>query len=217
MTTMPAKELSTYARVTLQGLSTNLRQGGALLMHDFESVGIWRVSAQALLNGIVLKQAEDYRDYANKLLIGYLLSGQANENPDMPQTGIHEDLETLRVTLSTESDAFDVLVSHHHRAVAMAQRALINLSKTMPLHALRDLTVEQRQRLDDTLAPLMKEAQQTMSSLCDAREQFASLISKIKALVLLLPHHRPTILEDSASREALSMNTDIGTTVPSLD
>jgi hypothetical protein len=89
-----------------------------------------RIPLKHIFNGIVLEQANDYQIYAQKILIDYLMSGEANDNGGevKPGSGSRDALENARLNLMEQSEQYSKYSFKHRELIAESQQQLIDLS-----------------------------------------------------------------------------------------
>jgi hypothetical protein len=113
---------STYGLITVErileryGITINHDDIGDIL-NDTSSIHyqLLRVPLNNILNNIILNQAEDYREYCQKLFIDYLLSGAGNEsNAPAQGAAARESLEEDRLRLVSIGESYDIEVFNHH-------------------------------------------------------------------------------------------------------
>ena len=129
---------STYglltARRILERFKINLDDSELIAaLNNPESVyyQMLRVPLKNVFNGIILQQVNDYHVYSQKLMVDYLLSGEADKPETAQGADTREDLENERLKLMELGEAINKEEQVHHRVIAQSQAELITISKTM--------------------------------------------------------------------------------------
>lgn len=208
-----SKWFSTYGLVTVERIFAQL---GLHLkpdelkksMDDPTSIfyQILRVPFKNILNGIILNQAQDYREYAQKLFVDYLMSGAANEPDDETQgADARETLEQLRNTLISMGDECDIQEFEHNKLIAVSQKDLIAITRELnsPTDDQKDLVKERMSSYDSSAQALNEIFRQY-------RREFHNIILEVRALLEILPDYRPDPQKTAENIALLQFDSEIG-------
>lgn len=170
-----------------------------------------QVPVKNILNGIVLHQVKDYREYAQRMFTGFLLSGAGNapgpEGLEVQPGSTKDLLESERLHLIELGDQFDIDEFEHNRLIAKSQRALIALAKTMQN---RQVTEEDRLLVVKDMSPFMENTQALMIKLREYRRKFYDLIIHVRNLMETLTDYHPDENKIRQQRAALYFDASIG-------
>lgn len=211
------KWLSTYGSVTLQrifehyGFVVNYAEIKTLLS---DKDGIYyqfiRIPFINILNGIVINQVEGYREYIQKTLIDYLMSGAANETNGFPQgESIRESLEIERTKFTDLADQFDIEYFNHNSLISESQKELINLSRNQ-LHDISNVADNDK----FALVALVDEFEVRGRDLNVKFREFRTLMQKmiitIQDLMKILPNYQVDEKREASIKESINFDTEIG-------
>jgi len=210
--------LSTYGLVTVERIFSQLGlhlkyEELVHAIHDSTNIyfEVLRVPFKNILNGIILNQAMDYREFAQKLFIDFLLSGSANDSETTPasESEAKEALEAERLHLITLGDEFDLQDFECNKLIAESQKALIALSHEK-LKKKGEITEDDRRYLVDHIAPFVERAQALNEILRQYRKQFYELVLRTKQMIETLPNYRPDTSRLAENLSALHFDPKIG-------
>lgn len=166
-----------------------------------------RVPLKNIYNGIILAQACDYREYAQKLFVDYLVSGASSKPPSAPGAMLRDDLEAQRSQLVEQGEAFEQQEFTHLRLIAESQKALKSWIQGLPN---RDLNPEHLQSLTLLITPYLEKTAAMHAILCDYRLQFYQLIIRSTELMQLLPDYRPDETKLNKNKAELDFDGKLG-------
>lgn len=209
---------SSYGLITIERI---LHQLGFHLKHDELAKIIQdkengyavflRLPFKNILNGIILNQAQDYREYAQKLFIDYLLSGTANAPgpEDAPiQAGSTRDLlEKERLLLIEVGDHYDLEEFEHNKLIAESQKTLIALAKKIGNTPLTSDIIEE---VKIKIAPYEERAVQLTANLRQYRTQFYEFILRARDMIETLPEYHLDEVKNEENRSTLYFDSNIG-------
>lgn len=212
-----AKWYSSYGVVTVQRIFDCL--GVQLSLDELLSVNqypsscyyqLLQVPLKNIFNGIIIDQTTDYREYAQKMIIDYLISGAANLPADQAKpVGAKLQLEDMRVVLISEGDKFDLLQFEHHKLILDSQKVLIKLAKTLP----KLPNIPETLANDEFLAkitPFVEQAELLAARIKAFRSQFYTTILKGRELLNTLPDYFNRFEGAPEHLEALNFNAMLG-------
>ncbi|PJD91528.1 MAG: hypothetical protein CK424_06890 [Legionella sp.] len=169
-----------------------------------------QVPLKNIFNGIIMGQALDYREYAQKMLVDYLISGAANmaEEQAKPE-GVRLELELMRSDLIESGDQFDLLQFEHHKLISESQRVLIDTAKSLPKP--RVMIDEVLSQEIQTIAHSFLEQSEALSlKFRGYRTQFYQTILKARELLDSLPEYMNTFEGDQKHLEMLFFDSKLG-------
>ena len=119
-----------------------------------------------LFNGLLKAQTKDYQNYAQKKLIDYLLSGEANKDENSPGGTTRDSLEKRRQEMVEYGNSMEEVDGSHLNLIAATQNALKDVmllwneaidfvtitAKKLIKNAHVSLDVRQRKQLRDHIA-----------------------------------------------------------------
>lgn len=163
-----------------------------------------------IFNGILINQAIDYQEFAQKMLIDYLLSGAANLPPEQPKPeGVRLELELMRTDLILAGEQFDLLQFEHFRLINESQRTAIETAQTLPTP--RILIDEARSlQIQETMKPFLEQAAVNNQKIKDFRKQFYDTILKARERLDAVPDYFGKFESQPEHMEALQFNTKLG-------
>lgn len=166
-----------------------------------------RIPFKNVFNGIILEQVIDYRVYAQKLFVDYLVSGAGNQIENSPGMTTRADLEQERLELVEKGEAFERQEEAHYRLIAESQSELIKWVRGRPKDGIQSSHFQELLRLNE---PYHEKTEAMHITLCDYRSQFYNLILRSNELLQLLPDYRPNLSKQLENRERLNFNAKIG-------
>lgn len=165
-----------------------------------------------ILNGIILNQVKDYREYAQRLFVDFLLSGSGNvpapEAGEIHPGGTKDLLEQDRLRLIEMAEQLDIEEFEHNKLIAESQKALIELGKETKSQA--SITAEYRQEVSDKMSFYYNKATILTQKVRQYRHEFYDLILHVRDLLETLPDYRPNEEKLNEHRAALLFDTHIG-------
>ncbi len=161
-----------------------------------------------ILNGIILAQVKDYREYAQRLFVDFLLSGAGNApapEANEIQPGSTKDLlEQERLKLIEIAEQFDLDEFEHNKLIAESQKALIALGKDLKSQP------QDAQQITEKMSSYDYRAVNLMQKARQYRSQFYDLIVHVRDLLDTLPDYRPNVEKLTEHRASLLFDTHIG-------
>ncbi|MDF1757242.1 MAG: hypothetical protein P1U74_02980 [Legionellaceae bacterium] len=208
---------STYNQITVERIfeqyGFKIKEDKIIsILRDPESIyyQFLRIPFKNIINGIVLHQAEDYREFAQKIFVDYLLSGAGNETDAPPQgADLRESLEEERQNMMTIGDEFDVEVFNHNSLIANSQNKLIKLAKSRFSHE-EEITEEDKQNLIEIIESYEEKTMEMNETLREYRREFHDLIIRVQDLAETLPNFSLDPDKMIQHREAIAFDSDIG-------
>lgn len=206
--------LSTYGLLTAEQVlkQFNIHLSQQQLAKSFHEPNnfyhqLLRVPLKHVFNGIVLQQANDYRIYAQKLFIDYLVSDACGNDPEGTSSNIKDELERQRLILVEMSSAFDQLTYENDKLIAQSQALILNL--------ISQQTDETAPKVDtneiiEALKPFGLRADEMRTNLRDSRRQFYDLILTIHDLFNNLSDYYPNRELQAENLDAISFDVNIG-------
>ncbi len=209
---------STYGLITVERtlslIGIQLDQKDMLAaVQDESSIyhALLQVPVKNILNGIILNQARDYREFAQKMFVEFLLSGSGNApGPDGPeiQPGSTKDLlEQERLKLIEIGEQYDIEEFEHNKLVAESQRQLVAIAKELKQ---REIDQTNRDFVVSQMASYVERSQHMMKRLCDYRAHFYQSIIRTRDLIGTLPDYFPDEQKMREKRSALYFDAKIG-------
>lgn len=169
-----------------------------------------QVPLRNILNGIIIDQATDYREYAQKMIIDYLISGSANQADDQSKlSNSRFELEEMRTKIMTEGDQFDLLQFDHHKLILDSQKALITLAKPLTKSSMID-NAPADVSFQAIIAPFLEQAQSLTGRIKSFRSYFYDTILKCKDLLNTMPDYFNRFEGDVRHVEALYFDPTLG-------
>lgn len=168
-----------------------------------------RIPLKNVFNGIILAQAEDYRNYAQKIFVDYLISGVGVENEDSPGASTREALEAERVELVRLGEMFEQQEYIQQQLIAESQATLINLCRSLPI-ASKSIHDSKRQEIEDAMIPYVEQTEDMNIILRDFRRKFYDHIIRGTELLGLLSDYRPDMEKQLLNRALLDFDSAIG-------
>ncbi len=174
------------------------------------------VPLKNIFNGIILNQTNDYREYAQKMLIDYLLSGAANLAPEQTRPeGVKLDLELMRTDLVEASEQFDLLQFDHYSLINESQKTAIATAKTLPVpRILQD--DELGEKIKNIMSPYLDRTQIINQRAISFRQQFYDTILKAKERLNSVSEYSNKLNAQPEHMELLNFNVKLGEINPSL-
>lgn len=171
---------------------------------------ILRVPLKNILNGIILNQVMDYREYAQKLFIDYLMSGAGNENTEgQLNGGVCDALEEERLRLIELGDEFDVKEYEHFQLIGESQNTLIELAHTLPQN-METITQDAIDLFTMGMTPYLEKAEALTYFLRKYRTDFYDLILRTQELIKVLPDYHIDTEKQSENKSTLYFDSKIG-------
>ncbi len=210
--------LSTYGLITVERIFAQL---GFHLSHDELKRAVCdrnsiyhqllQVPFKNIFNGIILNQASDYREFAQKLFIDFLVSGSANQEEGVEPThgGAKDLIETERKHLITIGDEFDLQEFEQNKQIAHSQKMLISLCRDH-LNSNQPLSQEIVSKINEKMESFDVNAQMLNASLRQFRTQFYDLIIRVREIIGSIPEYRPDPHKISENRILLDFDSKIG-------
>lgn len=208
---------SSYGVITAQRLFENLNvhlsYDELLLLNNHPKscyYQLLQVPLKNIFNGIIIDQTTDYREYAQKMLIDYLISGAANPTDEQSNlAGAKLELEDMRRELIEEGDQFDMLQFEHHKLILDSQKLLLKLAKKLP----KPVNVQET-RVDEAfmtaISPLFGQTELITQKVKSFRARFLQTILRGRALLNTLPDYFNRFEGDIAHLEALDFDAKLG-------
>lgn len=138
------------------------------------------VPLKNIFNGILIHQATDYREYTQKMLVDYLLSGAANLPAEVTKPeGVRLELEMMRTDLIAVGEQFDLLQFEHYRLINDSQGALIDAARSIP-KSFKLLDDKLTKKIIAIAEPFMEKSQNINVRVKDFRKQFYQTILSAK-------------------------------------
>lgn len=206
---------STYGLITVERiffqLGLRLTQDELIkAVHDSNTLyyQFLRVPFKNILNGIILNQAMDYREYAQKLFIDFLLSGSANDAQTEVVQGseTRETLEQERLQLIEMGDQFDLQEFELNKLIAESQKTLISLAKEMHQNP-QEMT---NAIVNEKMSAYLERSQALNVILRQYRTLFYDLILRTRTLVEMLPDYHPDAIKIMENRASLHFDSKLG-------
>jgi flagellar biosynthesis/type III secretory pathway protein FliH len=132
------KDFSTYSVITAEQL---LERYGVKLQRDELATALkdpnnfyhrlLRLPLKNVFNGIILQQAQEYRVFAQKSFIDYLLSGEASKPEEAAGGPVRDNLEEERKALVKKGEEFHKTESARNTLIAESQQSLLQQSKEL--------------------------------------------------------------------------------------
>ena len=164
-----------------------------------------------MLNGIIMNQARDYQEYAQKMIIDYLMSGAANVPEDGSRPiAAKEELEDLRLDLLAQGEAFDSLQYEHHRLILDSQLCLLKFIKSSGIKAGMDKEKLADAEVITAIQPFIDRAQALAQGLKPLRTQFYEMILKGRSLLNTLPDYFNRFQSKPEYLEVLDFDFNVG-------
>lgn len=189
------------------------------VMHDEKSIyhELLKVPFKNVLNGIILSQASDYREYAQRLFLDYLSSGAANATESSTdhetttgQGGTKDALEQERLTFLEMAEALDLDEFQHNKLIAESQRALIALSQLLRTEYAEDSATTQLEKIQKEMHSFEDKISALTQKLCEQRHNFYALILRIRNLFDVVSGYHPNHQKLKEHRVALEFDTALG-------
>jgi hypothetical protein len=211
------KSYSSYGLVTVQRifdcLGVQLTQDELLAVNQHPNscyYQLLQVPLKNIFNGIIIEQASDYREYAQKMMIDYLISGAANLPEDQAKpVGAKLDLEAMRVDLIAEGDKYDLLQFEHHKLILDSQKLLIKFAKTLPKPP-QVVAAPTSDDFLDKIRPFVEQAESLAERIKAFRTQFYKYIITARELLNTLPDYFNRFQGSEQHHEALNFNAVLG-------
>ena len=211
------KWYSSYGLVTVQRifecLGVHLTQDELLSVNQHPTscyYHLLQVPLKNIFNGIIIEQATDYREYAQKMLIDYLISGAANTPADDAKpVGTKLDLEDMRVALIAEGDKYDLAKFEHNKLILDSQKMLITLAKTLPKPPKLIESVANEEFLAE-ITPFFEQAELLTERFKAFRTQFYATILKGRELLNAIPEYFNRFQGAEDHLDSLNFNATLG-------
>ena len=208
---------STYGLVTVERIFDSL--GISLSQEDLHTVStsmlspyyqLLQVPLKNIFNGILISQATDYREFAQKMLVDYLLSGAANLAADANKPeGTRLHLENMRTGLMESGEQFDLLQFEHYRLINESQNALIEAAHT--LAEPRVLIDEQQSAwILELSQPFLDQAGNINLRIKEFRKQFYANILRSRDLLDSVPGYFNQFQTEAEHMDALKFDAKLG-------
>ena len=168
------------------------------------------VPLKYILTGIIMSQANDYREFTQKLLVDYLLSGAANLPPEQTKPeGIQLELELMRQKVIDASEQFDMLQFEHYRLINESQRNAIETAKNLPVPRVL-IDDEKGNEIQTLISPFLEQAEDVNQKAKVFRKQFQEMILKIRELLDTLPDFYGRLESQQEHLETLYFDAKLG-------
>lgn len=169
-----------------------------------------QVPLKNIFNGIIINQATDYREYAQKMLVDYLLSGAANLSEEQTKhEGARLELELMRTELIESGEKFDLLQFEHYKLINDSQRTSMDLAATLP--DLDELPNEQQgTEVMQTMQPFLEQAEALSRQIKNFRKQFYDTILKARDLLDSIPEYFNQLESQPEHMELLHFDAKLG-------
>ena len=169
-----------------------------------------QVPLKYIFTGIIISQANDYREFAQKMLVDYLLSGAANLPPEQTKPeGVQLELEVMRQNVITASEQFDLLQFEHYRLINESQRNAIETAKTLPVPRIL-IDDEKGMEIRNQISPFLEQADDVNQKAKTFRKQFQQMILKIRELLETVPDFYARLESKEEHMEALYFDAKLG-------
>jgi hypothetical protein len=208
---------STYKLVTVERIFDSM--GISLSQEDLHTVStsihspyyqLLQVPLKNIFNGIIISQATDYREFAQKMLVDYLLSGAANLAADATKPeGTRLQLENMRTGLMESGEQFDLLQFEHYRLINESQNSLIATAQTLPEP--RVLIDEQQSAwILEIIQPFLEQACGINLKIKEFRKQFYANILRSRELLESVSGYFNQFQTEAEHMEALKFDAKLG-------
>ncbi|OGV37952.1 MAG: hypothetical protein A3E88_03405 [Legionellales bacterium RIFCSPHIGHO2_12_FULL_35_11] len=212
-----SKLFSTYGLVTVERILDNF---GLKLtsdeiykaIHDVNSIyyQLLIIPFRNILNGIIMQQVEDYREYLQKLFVDYLLSGAANETDEQPPAeGSKAGLEEERKKLIQIGEEFDNHVFKHHTLISHSQKELISISRSS-FKNIAEASEEDKALLAAIVSKYQAKSQEIHEAFREFRRKIQKLIIAVQELSENLPDYRADPEKINMHRESIQFDANLG-------
>jgi hypothetical protein len=161
-----------------------------------------QVPLKNVFNGIILQQAHDYKIYAQKLLVDYLLSGEETKPDEANGALARDDLERERLKLIDMGDAFELQVKAHKLLIANSQKILVEFSK--------NLASSDRDQLQAIVDEYLVQIAELNINLRNFRSWFYASILDINGMLKILPDYKIDEAKIAENLEPLVFDASIG-------
>lgn len=169
-----------------------------------------QVPLKNIFNGIIISQTNDYREFAQKMLIDYLLSGAANLAPEQTKPeGVRLELELMREDLIGYAEQFDLLQFDHFTLINESQKIAIATAATFPTpRALLDEALGMQ--VQDIMSSFLEQAEAINLKILDFRKQFYDVILKTRERLGSVPDYFNQFQTQPEHMEALNFDAKLG-------
>ncbi len=163
-----------------------------------------------IFNGIIINQASDYREYAQKMLVDYLLSGAANLSEEQTKhEGARLELELMRIALIETGEKFDLLQFEHYKLINESQRTSMDLAATLPNSNVL-LDEQQGTAIMQAMLPFVEQAEALSLQIKNFRKQFYETILKARDLLDSIPEYFNQLESQPEHMELLHFDANLG-------
>lgn len=163
-----------------------------------------------IFNGIILDQATDFREYVQKMLVDYLLSGAADLSEDQTKPeGAKLVLDDMRLDVIASGDQFDLLQFEHHKLIANTQNAMIELVRELP-DPPQILNDSFNHALVEVVAPYLEQAESITYQAKEYRTKFYNMIFRARETLDTIPEYFNTLDTQPEHIEALYFDANFG-------
>lgn len=169
-----------------------------------------QVPLKCLFNGIIISQANDYREYAQKVLVDYLLSGAANLPPEQTKPeGVQFELELMRQNVIASSEQFDLLQFEHYHLINNSQRQAIETAHTLPVPRVL-IDNSKGAEIQAMMLSFLKQAEDVNQKAKNFRKQFQETILRCRELLDSVPEYFGRFETKTEHTEALFFDSKLG-------
>lgn len=208
---------STYGTVTAERIFGSM--GISMSQEELRTISasenspyyqLLQVPLKNIFNGIIINQATDYREFAQKMLVDYLLSGAANLVGEATKPeGTRLELENMRTALMEIGEQFDLLQFEHYHLINDSQASLIAAAHT--LEESRVLIDENRSAwIKEITQPFLEKAMTVNQKVKGFRKQFYESILRCRDLLDAVPGYFNQFKAEAEHLEALQFNARLG-------
>ncbi len=169
-----------------------------------------QIPLKNIFNGIIMSQTNDYREFAQKMLIDYLLSGAANLAPEQTKPeGVRLELDLMRTDLIESAEQFDLLQFEHFSLINESQKTAIETAQTLPVpRVLLDEALSLK--VMESMRPFIERAEAVNQKILGFRKQFYDIILKARERLDTVPDYFNQFETQPEHMEALNFNAKLG-------
>ena len=178
--------------------------------HNSPYYQLLQVPLKNIFNGIIISQTNDYREFAQKMLIDYLLSGAANLAPEQTKPeGVRLELELMREDLIRYAEQFDLLQFDHFTLINESQKIAIATAATFPTpRVLLDEALGLQ--VQDIMSSFLEQAEAINQKILDFRKQFYEVILKTRERLGSVPDYFNQFQTQPEHMEAINFDAKLG-------
>ena len=208
---------STYGMVTIERIFALLKI--RLTLEELHIVShspnspyyqLLQTPLKSIFTGIIMSQANDYREFAQKMLIDYLLSGAANLASDQTKPeGVRLELELMRTELIAAAEQFDLLQFEHFSLINDSQKEAIQTAENLPVPRVlidEGLSV----LIAETMRPFLEKAEIIHQKMCNFRKHFYDTILLAREKLETVPDYFNQFENQPEHIEILNFDAKLG-------